>query len=395
MSVTAKNAEIPLFLRKTYHMIDTCDQSVAAWSEDGKTFVVKKVDVFEKIIIPQFFKHSKFSSFVRQLNFYGFRKIKYADTIKIDAKLEAETANFWRFRHEKFLKGRPELLIEIKRSNSSTNASAEASHHRALIAKKDAEETTHLKSEVNVLKKRIEAMTKNIDDLTTMVAKVTIKDEEVGNKRKKVDTILPDTAVSSSMEVEADPVALDLPSFPVPLSPRVARGNSDGDKSNVSDEDFVNHLFTTFGNEDTTMDGWLDEVPPPSTTGQSSQDSNDDGVDAKLMKRLRDALKLVPRDMQEMIVDRLVTAITSTEGLDKSGMSMMGPNKARVPIQSGKVGPTSTTPPAVAQQQPQVPVTLAAATMAALLKQYTDAVGKESEKKPALKALPPVIPIHA
>lgn len=46
-------------------MIDSCDPTVAGWSEDGETFVVKDPTKFEKIIIPQFFKHSKFSSFVR------------------------------------------------------------------------------------------------------------------------------------------------------------------------------------------------------------------------------------------------------------------------------------------------------------------------------------------
>jgi heat shock transcription factor 2 len=50
-------------------MIDTCDAKVASWSEDGETFIVKDTDVFEKAIIPQFFKHSKFSSFVRSTQF--------------------------------------------------------------------------------------------------------------------------------------------------------------------------------------------------------------------------------------------------------------------------------------------------------------------------------------
>ena len=46
-------------------MVDTCDPEVAGWSEDGETFVVKDPNKFETVIIPQFFKHSKFSSFVR------------------------------------------------------------------------------------------------------------------------------------------------------------------------------------------------------------------------------------------------------------------------------------------------------------------------------------------
>lgn len=46
-------------------MIDTCDPKIAGWSEDGKTFVVRDPNKFERSIIPQFFKHNKFTSFVR------------------------------------------------------------------------------------------------------------------------------------------------------------------------------------------------------------------------------------------------------------------------------------------------------------------------------------------
>ena len=97
-------------------MVDTCDPTVCAWSDDGETFFVKNPSKFEKEIIPQFFKHNKFSSFVRQLNFYSFRKIKTNDSIRIDPELEKATANFWRFFHPKFQRGRPDLLKDIKTS---------------------------------------------------------------------------------------------------------------------------------------------------------------------------------------------------------------------------------------------------------------------------------------
>ena len=56
-----------LTLKETYHMVDSCDKSIAGWSEEdgGKTFVIKDPAKFEQKVIPTYFKHSKFSSFVR------------------------------------------------------------------------------------------------------------------------------------------------------------------------------------------------------------------------------------------------------------------------------------------------------------------------------------------
>ena len=66
----------PLFLRKTYAMINCCPTDVACWSQRGDTFLIKDSKKFSEEVIPKFFKHNNFSSFVRQLNFYGFRKVK-------------------------------------------------------------------------------------------------------------------------------------------------------------------------------------------------------------------------------------------------------------------------------------------------------------------------------
>jgi HSF-type DNA-binding len=49
-------------------MIESCDAEIAGWDEDGLTFTVKDPVRFETEIIPQFFKHSKFTSFVRVSN---------------------------------------------------------------------------------------------------------------------------------------------------------------------------------------------------------------------------------------------------------------------------------------------------------------------------------------
>lgn len=113
----SKQHQLPMFLTKTYHMIEKCDPEIATWSPNGDNFVVKHVEMFASSILPQYFKHSNFSSFARQLNFYGFRKLK-AEPI-LTADYDARTASYVRFYHEKFQKDKPELLVHIKRATKS------------------------------------------------------------------------------------------------------------------------------------------------------------------------------------------------------------------------------------------------------------------------------------
>lgn len=61
----------PPFLMKTYDMVDdiSCNY-VVSWSREGNSFVVWDPCAFSTNLLPRFFKHNNFSSFVRQLNTY-------------------------------------------------------------------------------------------------------------------------------------------------------------------------------------------------------------------------------------------------------------------------------------------------------------------------------------
>ncbi|KAF5727046.1 heat stress transcription factor A-6b [Tripterygium wilfordii] len=61
----------PPFLTKTYDMVDdpSLDHTVS-WSREGSSFVVWDPHSFSTHLLPRFFKHNNFSSFVRQLNTY-------------------------------------------------------------------------------------------------------------------------------------------------------------------------------------------------------------------------------------------------------------------------------------------------------------------------------------
>ena len=59
------------FLNKTYQLVDDpAVDDVISWSDDGSAFVVWRPAEFARDLLPKYFKHNNFSSFVRQLNTY-------------------------------------------------------------------------------------------------------------------------------------------------------------------------------------------------------------------------------------------------------------------------------------------------------------------------------------
>ena len=59
------------FLNKTYQLVDDpAVDDVISWSEDGSAFIVWRPAEFARDLLPKYFKHNNFSSFVRQLNTY-------------------------------------------------------------------------------------------------------------------------------------------------------------------------------------------------------------------------------------------------------------------------------------------------------------------------------------
>ncbi|PWA44070.1 winged helix-turn-helix DNA-binding domain, Heat shock transcription factor family [Artemisia annua] len=62
----------PPFLTKTYEMVDDpLTDHIVSWSHTGTSFVVWDPPQFASELLPKYFKHNNFSSFVRQLNTYA------------------------------------------------------------------------------------------------------------------------------------------------------------------------------------------------------------------------------------------------------------------------------------------------------------------------------------
>lgn len=69
--VMMRKSSPPPFLLKTYMLVeDPATDGVISWNSGGTAFVVWQPAEFARDLLPTLFKHSNFSSFVRQLNTY-------------------------------------------------------------------------------------------------------------------------------------------------------------------------------------------------------------------------------------------------------------------------------------------------------------------------------------
>jgi hypothetical protein len=73
------------------------------WTSKGDAFIIgSDIKRLENTTLQQFFRHNRFQSLVRQLNFYSFRKVN-------------KERNIWIYKHELFHRDCPEDLYKVRR----------------------------------------------------------------------------------------------------------------------------------------------------------------------------------------------------------------------------------------------------------------------------------------
>ncbi|CAM8887185.1 unnamed protein product [Rhodiola kirilowii] len=143
-----KEKAIPQFVSKIYEIVDDPKtDTVVHWGFFGQSFVVGDETKFCNLILPKYFKHKNFSSFIRQLNTYGFRKI---DPDK------------WEFATKEFQRGKRDLLKYIKRRRTDKKMTIGSGKQDEALQKSLHAQIINLSQEVEVYNSRISAFEEKV-----------------------------------------------------------------------------------------------------------------------------------------------------------------------------------------------------------------------------------------
>ena len=104
-----RKAGVPKFLRFLFEILQNEDSSIISWAHGGTSIQIHDTAAMSEYVLPKYFKHRKYASFQRQLNYFGFRKWTKTQCSGIV------------FSHPNFLKHDPEAMRQIRRKNHPEN----------------------------------------------------------------------------------------------------------------------------------------------------------------------------------------------------------------------------------------------------------------------------------
>jgi len=142
------------------------NRELVRWSDGGETLIITDINTFSDKILPEYFNHSNYSSFIRQLNMYGFRKENKEKKTKQEE-----------YKHEFFRRGCKELLKNITRKKRGEDEAEDrlqlqvaSKHGRHRPPSVDSfDESVYVKPEIlrdhEDLTKRVHNLMKGYEDL--------------------------------------------------------------------------------------------------------------------------------------------------------------------------------------------------------------------------------------
>lgn len=260
--------------------------------------------------------------------------------------MDDETASkYWRFKHEKFLRGRPDLLIEIRKANQ-TNAADQQEVDRL------KEEVAELKSQVAQLASYVQTLSGGVDPLST--------DPHARKKRRLEADIVtshpiedapsidysidhpqiedydeiphPEVSLLDPLVSDADLLVEDIPMeyptkvYPPPPPKKVPRVPSCELVETMFD--FVNESHPVYSETESSVPSPVISIPElrPEAVSSSILSSgkavHDKSIetntfDPVLAQKLSNALATLPKYLQETFVERMVENLTNPEAYRK------------------------------------------------------------------------------
>ncbi|CAN7942438.1 unnamed protein product [Ixodes hexagonus] len=132
MHISSSPKDQPLltlrFPKKLWRIVNECRSGAIAWSGDGSAVVIDyskfQSDYLDNRL--DIFKTSNITSFIRQLNLYGFRKVspqaKLTPSYELSSAGAPKNADVHVFRNDSFVRGRPDLLQGVARKTGALRA---------------------------------------------------------------------------------------------------------------------------------------------------------------------------------------------------------------------------------------------------------------------------------
>ncbi|KAF0699973.1 Aste57867_9490 [Aphanomyces stellatus] len=207
-----------LFLKKLFDMVSSTPPALGGWCKGGTAFEIKNAAAFERLMLPKYFKQCKFTSFVRQLNFYGFEKLKRPVLLPVHETQEAKKTQT--FSHMYFQQEKPHLLVKMKRKTSPSSSSDGATSDGGSITGSNA--VDHIRCEVEDIKSSLILMGQQLAQLTHLVSKRMHDDDDdaaVPLDDKTQSPFIPAAVINDadSHHLASQVLDLDMLEFLLPL----------------------------------------------------------------------------------------------------------------------------------------------------------------------------------
>lgn len=155
------------FLPALYRMCnnDAADhRDCITWADDSCSFWVSNIEQFARDILPIYYKHNNYASFVRQLNMYGFHR-----STEPKGKVEPGVQMVEHFTQEYFRRGQEHLLKNIHRKTSKMASKSKGRTSGGMAAREEAKEREQRERRMVKMQDDIEALKKNQMQLASTV----------------------------------------------------------------------------------------------------------------------------------------------------------------------------------------------------------------------------------